>query len=338
MTSELTKTGSNRATDAARIDDVILQVKDLSVSFPRHGRETLVVSGVSFRLRRGRAMAIVGESGSGKTVTVRSLFRLLPPSARVRASQAVFDGIDLLRLDSAGMCDIRGRAMGMVFQNALSAFNPTIRIGRQLIEPLTLHGMCAKDEARHRAVRALADVGIPEPERVVSMYPFELSGGMRQRAMIAMATISKPVLLIADEPTTAVDVTLQRQILTLLARQRDAGMGVLLITHDLGVARAFCDDIVVMYAGEVMESGSIRDVLAAPKHPYTQGLIASTLELGHKSKLRSIPGNPVEPSRRPVGCPFHTRCPRADSSRCLEPQVLRPSSSGMTACWREAQS
>ena len=334
MRDDISARGSCQVAARPTSDEAVLDVQNLTVAFPRYGQETAVVSGVSFQLRRGRALAIVGESGSGKTVTVRSLFRLLPSAARIRADRADFDGVDLLGLDQAAMTDLRGRRMGMVFQNAQSAFNPTLKIGRQLTEPLTLHGLCPRSEAKRRAADALDRVGIREPRRMLSMYPFQLSGGMLQRAMIAMATITEPALLIADEPTTAVDVTLQRQILALLAKQRDAGMSVVLITHDLGVARAFCDDLVVMYAGEVMETGAVADVLAAPRHPYTAGLVASTLELGQRGKLRSIPGNPVEPGRKPSGCPFHTRCRSADASRCLQEQDLLPSDIGLTACWR----
>jgi len=317
----------------SRTDQALLRLAGLRVSFLRRGRRTDVLAGVDLEVPAGRAVAVVGESGSGKTVTMRAPFGLLPPTAQVSADAASFDGLDLL---SAGRKEVRGllgSRIGMVYQNALNALNPTLTISRQLSEVLLWHGVCSKREARQRVLDALADVGMPDPRQVAAQYPFQLSGGMRQRAMIAMATIGSPALLVADEPTTAIDVTLQRQVLDLLAAQRERGMSVVLVTHDLGVARYFCDDLVVMYAGRVLESGPTADVLAAPTHPYTRGLLASTLEIGGGRGLEAIPGNPVEPGRWPTGCPFAPRCPQAED-RCREPQLLRVLGNRRTACWK----
>jgi oligopeptide/dipeptide ABC transporter ATP-binding protein len=214
--------------------------------------------------------------------------------------------------------------------------NPTLTLERQLTEHLIWHGLCTKAEARKRAIRALGDVGIPDPEKRIRTYPFQLSGGMRQRAMIAMAMVTEPALLIADEPTTAVDVTVQRQILDLLAGLKERGTGIVMITHDLGVARYFCDDAVVMYAGRVVERAPMGKLLDDPRHPYSVGLLGSGVEVGGRDlPLRPIPGSPPDLSRRPEGCPFHPRCPRAELPRCgteQEPLTIGPSRDA--ACWK----
>ncbi|GAA2756736.1 ABC transporter ATP-binding protein [Actinopolymorpha rutila] len=354
-------------------DAPLLSVRDLHVHF-RRGKEILrAVDGVSFDLHAGRALAVVGESGSGKTVTARSLLRLLPRNARIADGQVWFnhaagsrDGDqhanrgdrpggrgrrdrgaagprDLLRLGEREMRRVRGRNIGMVFQNAMEAMNPTLTLERQLTEHLLWHGICGKAEARDRAVRALGDVGIPEPERRIRTYPFQLSGGMRQRAMIAMAMLTQPALLIADEPTTAVDVTVQRQILDLLVEVKNRGTGIVMITHDLGVARYFCDDVVVMYAGRVVERASTPDLLDTPRHPYSVGLLGSCVEIGDRGRaLAPIQGAPPDLARRPQGCAFHPRCGMAEAPRCLTDQPLLPlggDGSGGTggreaACWK----
>lgn len=313
----------------------LLTVSDLTVSFHAHDSVVRAVDKVNYSLRPGRALAIVGESGSGKTVSVRALLRLLPQTART-AGSALFDGRDLLSLSERELREIRGARVGMVFQNPMNALNPTVPLSRQLTEPLLWHGICGKAEARARAVATLADVGIPEPERRIRDYPFQLSGGMRQRAMIAMAVIADPALLIADEPTTAVDVTIQRQILDLLARYKRRGMAIIVITHDLGVARAFCDDILVMYSGRVMEHGPMTSVLNDPRHPYSRGLLASTLEIGDRgSAVEPIPGTPPDLTDVPAGCPFHPRCAVSEAPRCLDVQQLRVVDSGReVACWK----
>jgi len=319
-------------------DDVLLGVRDLRTTFQRDGEALTAVDGVTFDVHPGQALAIVGESGSGKSVTVRSVMRVLPRTARVTSGEARFGGHDLLALSERDMRRIRGREIGMVFQSAMEAMNPTLTLERQLTEHLLWHGLCTKAEARKRAVRALGDVGIPEPEKRIRTYPFQLSGGMRQRAMIAMAMVTEPALLIADEPTTAVDVTVQRQILDLLAGLKERGTGIIMITHDLGVARYFCDDAVVMYAGRVVERAPTRELLDDPRHPYTVGLIGSSVEVGGRGQpLAPIPGSPPDLTRRPEGCSFHPRCSRAEWPRChAEQELLSIGPGRQAACWKVA--
>jgi oligopeptide/dipeptide ABC transporter ATP-binding protein len=320
----------------------LLSVRGLVTEFGRGRTALRAVDGVSFDVEPGQALAIVGESGSGKSVTVRSLLRLLPRTARVPAGEAVFappgerPPRDLLALGNRELRRIRGREIGMVFQNAMEAMNPTLTLERQLTEHLLWHGICTKAEARRRAVQTLGDVGIPEPEKRIRTYPFQLSGGMRQRAMIAMAMVTNPALLVADEPTTAVDVTVQRQILDLLAGLKDQGTGIIMITHDLGVARYFCDSVVVMYAGRVAERAPTRELLDGPRHPYSRGLLGSSVELGDADRpLAPIPGSPPDLARRPVGCAFHPRCGQAESPRCQNDQELVSLDPGWdAACWK----
>jgi oligopeptide/dipeptide ABC transporter ATP-binding protein len=316
--------------------NALLTVDGLRTQFRRDGENLTAVDGVSFSVEKGKALAIVGESGSGKSVTVRTLLRLLPRTARIVDGRTDFEGRDLLKLSQRELRRVRGKDIGMVFQNAMEAMNPTLTVERQLTEHLLWHGICGKAEARTRAAQALGDVGIPEPERRLKMYPFQLSGGMRQRAMIAMAMITRPALLIADEPTTAVDVTIQRQLLDLLAGLKEQGTGIIMITHDLGVARYFCDEVLVMYAGRVMERSATIDLLDKPRHPYTIGLLGSSIEVGGRERpLVPIPGSPPDLARRPAGCPFQPRCAEADESRCSAEQPLLSVDSGHeAACWR----
>ncbi|NED95003.1 ABC transporter ATP-binding protein [Phytoactinopolyspora alkaliphila] len=302
-----------------------LEVEGLRTEFGLRDRVLRVVDDVSFTVEPGQALAIVGESGSGKSVAMRSVMRLLPKTGRIAGGQARLGGTDLLALSERQMRKVRGRDIGMVFQNAMEALNPTLTLERQLTEHLKWHGICDHAEAKRRAVETLGDVGIPEPEKRIRTYPFQLSGGMRQRAMIAMAMVTQPSVLIADEPTTAVDVTVQRQLLDLLAELKARGTGIIMITHDLGVARYFCDDAMVMYAGRVVEHGPIRRLLSRPAHPYTTGLFESTLEVGARQRaLLPIPGSPPDLAYRPTGCAFHPRCGRAEERCGREEQPLLP--------------
>lgn len=261
------------------MSEPMLQVENLRISFPRDGGRFVAVENLSYTVEPGKALAVVGESGSGKTVGVRGLLRLLPKEARIESGTATFGGRDLIALRDKDLRSVRGKEIGMVFQNAMEAMNPTISVGKQLMEALLWHKLCSRSEARERAVRALGDVGIPEPEKRIKMYPFQFSGGMRQRAMIAMALINNPKMIIADEPTTALDVTVQAQILDLLADIKSRGTSMIMITHDLGVARKLCDTAVVMRRGEMVESGDMAQILDAPQHEYTQMLLNSTLEV-----------------------------------------------------------
>ncbi|MGH2562710.1 MAG: ABC transporter ATP-binding protein [Thermomicrobiales bacterium] len=322
---------------AAVTNPPLLAVQDLQTRFFRPGGEVVrAVDGLSYQLAAGEAVAIVGESGSGKSVSVRSLLGLLPPAGRVVGGEAWFGGQDLLKLPERALRRVRGREIAMVFQDAMTALNPTFTIQRQLIEPLLWHDICRRAEARERALKALADVGMDRPELRLRQYPFQLSGGMRQRAMIAMALVTQPKLLIADEPTTALDVTLQRQILDIFKTLKERGMAIIMITHDLGVARYFCDSVVVMYAGKVMERGPVAEFIEHPRHPYSRGLLESTLEVGQSARrLAPIAGSPPDLAHRPSGCPFHPRCALAEERCRHEEQTLESFAAGReAACWK----
>ncbi len=274
-----------RASRSEPFSGPLLQIENLTTGFKRlDGSTFTAVDGVDLTLERGRALAIVGESGSGKSVTMRSMLGLLPKNGRILDGTALFQGKDLLTASERSMRSVRGKQIGMVFQNAMEALNPTISVGKQLCEALTWHRLCSKSEAKARAIRTLGDVGINEPERRFSMFPFQFSGGMRQRVMVAMALIAEPDLIIADEPTTALDVTVQAQVLDLLADIKDRGTGMIMVTHDLGVARRFCEDMVVMNSGKVVESGDITTVLDSPTQDYTKMLLSATLEVGDVSQ------------------------------------------------------
>lgn len=278
----------------------LLTIRDLTVGFALPDGVKDVVHDLDLSLPRSGALALVGESGSGKSVSMRSILGLLPSNARVRGSAVLSpqDGaeLDLIGAGESRLQRVRGNQIGMVFQNAMEAFNPSVPLGRQLAEALLWHGACDRRTAYRRAVEALADVGIPEPERRIKMYPFQLSGGMRQRAMIAMAIIARPELIIADEPTTALDVTVQKQILDLLAELRDRGMALLMITHDLGVARYLCDDAVVLRHGQLVEEAPVEQLLTSARDPYSQSLVDAALDLGGESpQLPDEDGDEVEP-------------------------------------------
>lgn len=303
----------------------ILQVSNLSVEFHTRAGINYAVNDVSFDLHAGETLGIVGESGSGKSVTCSAFMGLLPrpPAVIPTKAKAIFNGTDLLRTTEKQFNKLRGQSISMIFQDPMTALNPCMTIGDQVAEPLIIHKGLSKKEARRRAVEELALTGIPEPEKRAAAYPHEFSGGMRQRVMIAMALITRPQILIADEPTTALDVTVQKQVLDLLhARQQELGTAVILITHDLGVVRRYAHRIQVMYAGSIVESASAEELLQHPKHAYTRALMASIPAAQAKgSKLQTIPGLPPT-LRTPVqGCAFRPRNIIGKPELCLTQQL-----------------
>ncbi|MEJ2214977.1 MAG: ABC transporter ATP-binding protein [Gemmatimonadota bacterium] len=318
----------------------LLSVRDLRTWFHTDAGVARAVDGVSFDVGRGEVVGIVGESGCGKSVTSLSVMRLVPePPGEIQpGSRVEFDGRDLLSLSAAGMRAVRGNDIAMVFQEPMTSLNPVQRVGAQVAEPLRVHRGLDRSAARERALELLAMVGIPSPEERIDDYPHQLSGGMRQRVMIASALACEPALLIADEPTTALDVTIQAQILELLLDLRDRlGMAVILITHDLGVIAETCDRVVVMYAGRVVEQAPARDLFLDPRHPYTQGLLEALPQLDRRQeRLAVIPGAVPAPTAWPAGCRFHPRC-RYAWDRCTagEPELFPASSDHLDRCWLE---
>ena len=316
----------------------LLEVRDLRVSFSTYAGEVQAVRGVSFDLRRGETLAIVGESGSGKSVTAKSIMRLNPEANTiVRGGEILFEGEDILKLSEKRMQDIRGPKIAMVFQDPMTSLDPTMRVGRQITESLKEHLGLAGQRARERAVELLRLVGISNPEERVKQYPHQFSGGMRQRVVIAIALACDPQILIADEPTTALDVTIQAQILELLRElQEQLGMSVILITHDLGVVAHTAHRVAVMYAGKVVETGTLREIFYNPQMPYTWGLLASIpLPTADRSQdLIPIPGSPPDMHDPPKGCPFTPRCPYA-MQICAEemPGYTTFSAEHKAACW-----
>jgi len=298
----------------------LLRIENLRVGFGRPGREQLAVDGVSFSLAPGEVLGIVGESGCGKSVTALSILRLIPdPPGRIVSGRILLRGQDLSGVNEKAMNRIRGKEISMIFQEPMTALNPLFRVGEQIAETLRVHEGLSRAAARARALQLIAKVGINDPEQRLDQYPHELSGGMRQRIMIAIALACGPQILIADEPTTALDVTIQAQILVLLRDlQRELGMAVVLITHDLGVVAQVVDRVLVMYAGRIVEEGSVAAVFERPSHPYTRLLLESIPSLdGQQERLRSIPGMVPSLSNLPPGCRFHPRCPDARPA-CLE--------------------
>jgi len=299
----------------------LLQVDALVTAFQLDSGPLTAVDGVSWSLEKGKTLGIVGESGSGKSVTAFSINRLLPqPHGRIVSGRILFEGRELTTMPDAELRKVRGREIGMIFQEPMTALNPVHKIGRQLVEAVSLHEKLPPQAARERVVEMLRRVRIPSPESRLDAYPHQLSGGMRQRIMIAMAIINRPKLLIADEPTTALDVTVQAQILDLIADlQHELGMGVVLITHDLGVIAETCDDVAVMYAGRIVERAPVRELFARPRHAYTQGLLASIpkLDRAPKSRLRVIPGSVPSLVDQKDGCRFAERSERHHEARLL---------------------
>ena len=319
----------------------LLEVRGLSVHIPVPPHVLRAVDGVSFDLARGETLGLVGESGSGKTMTALALMRLLePPLSDLPTGEVRLDGQDLMRLSEREMSGLRGQALSMVFQEPMTSLNPVMSVGQQIAEPLRRHKKLAAAAALRRAEEMLELVGIPEPARVARGYPHQLSGGMRQRAMIAIALACQPALLIADEPSTALDVTVQAQLLELLAGlQRDFGTAMLLITHDLAVVAETAHRVAVMYAGRIIETGEVAAIFANPRHPYTQGLLASIprIEPQRAASLHEISGMVPNAAERPAGCTFAARCPRAVAQCWEHPPPLDPAGSGhRVACWRHA--
>ena len=292
----------------------LLEVKSLRTSFFTGEGEVRAVDGVSFSVEAGKLMGIVGESGSGKTATVLSIMRLLPESARITGGEILFEGKDLLKLPEPEMRAIRGAGIAMIFQEPMTSLNPVFTIGSQIGEAVRLHQHTARRETRERSIEALRMVGIADPERRIADYPHQLSGGMRQRVMIAMALACNPKVLVADEPTTALDVTIQAQILDLIRElQVRLGLAVILVTHDLGIVAEYADDVTILYSARVMEQASSRDLFANPLNPYTRGLLASIpgIDGARRERLQAIPGSIPSALRPPSGCRFHPRCPLA---------------------------
>ena len=290
----------------------VLEVEDLSVEFRIDGRWTPVVNDVSFAVGRGQTLAIVGESGSGKTVTSMALMRLLPERvSRIAGGRILFEGEDLTKRSNKGMNAMRGGVMSMIFQEPMTSLNPAFTVGAQIAEAVRLHRGLSRKQANAAAVEAMSSVGIAQAERRAGAYPYEFSGGMRQRVMIAMAVSCQPKLLIADEPTTALDVTIQAQILELLRElSTSVGMGMIFVTHDLGVVAEIADSVAVMYAGNIVENSPVHEIYARPRHPYTVGLLRSIPDAAHDRSMPifSIPGAPPRPKDFPSGCRFHPRC------------------------------
>ena len=315
----------------------VLEVKDLSVSFHTYGGEVQAVRKVNFDVFEKETLAIVGESGSGKSVTVQSIMRLLAmPPGEFKSGEILLDGENLIDKSEKQMEKIRGKDIGMIFQDPMTSLNPTMKIGRQITEGLIKHQGVSKKEAYERGIELLKLVGIPNPERRINQYPHEFSGGMTQRAMIAIALSCNPKVLIADEPTTALDVTIQAQILDLLRDiQEEMNTAIILITHDLGVVANAADRVAVMYGGKVVETGTVDEIFYQPKHPYTWGLLGSMPKLNNsKEKLQSIPGSPPDLKDPPKGCPFAARCPYS-MKVCDQhmPEFKTSSETQQTACW-----
>ncbi len=316
----------------------LLDVRDLRTEFFKSKKSSVTaVNGISFHINHGEIVGLVGESGCGKSVTSLSVMQLLrDTSGKITQGEIILDGEDLLKMKESDVRHIRGGKMSMIFQEPMSSLNPAMRVDKQLVEGIRLHSDLSKAEAREKAANILTLVGIPDPERVLRNYPHQLSGGMSQRVMIAMAMSCEPDLLIADEPTTALDVTIQAQILDLMKKiQEEKNMGILLITHDLGVVAEMCSRVIVMYAGKVVEEAPVQELFHNPQHPYTKGLIASVPKLGSGVKvLPSIPGSVPDLSAMPPGCKFAPRC-KVATAQCQseEPPLKQLAAEQKSRCW-----
>ena len=315
---------------------MLLEVKGLRTHFFSDDGVVKAVDGLDFTLEKGKTLGIVGESGCGKSVSALSIMRLISPPGRIVEGEILFESRDLIQLPEEAMREIRGNNISMIFQEPMTCLNPVFTVGDQIMEAIRLHQGASKAEARHRAIELLETVKIPAVDTRVDEYPHQMSGGMRQRVMIAMALACNPKLLIADEPTTALDVTIQAQILDLLKElQREFGMSIILITHDLGVIAEIADDVVVMYASKAVEHAVAEELYAEPLHPYTHGLFKSRPALGmsKEEELNVIPGTVPNPLRFPSGCKFHPRCPLAvDRCKEVEPQLRDLKPHHLVAC------
>ena len=339
MSEEKVITNINETPDsgAAGAEENVLEVKDLHTSFFTDSGEVQAVNGVSFNLGRGKILGVVGESGSGKSVTAYSIMQILASTGKVVKGEILFNGENILNYNKKQMDEFRGEKCSIIFQDPMTSLNPTFTVGWQLREALRLHTQYkTRSAANRRAIELLEMVGVNEPESRIKQYPFELSGGMRQRVMIAMALACEPDILIADEPTTALDVTIQAQILELMKDlQKKLGMAIILVTHDLGVIASMCDEIIVMYGGRVCERGTADDIFYHPCHEYTKGLLRSIPNVDNiKEKLVPIGGSPINMLAMPKGCAF---CPRCENALkvCLdqEPEELQMPDGHYAACW-----
>jgi len=317
----------------------LLEVSNLRVEFPTRRGTLVAVDDISFEISEGEILGVVGESGAGKSLTGAAIIGLLEPPGRIAGGEVRLEGERIDTLPYEQMRRIRGRRIGAIFQDPLTSLNPLYTVGRQLVETILTHIDIRPAEARERAIAMLADVGIPAPERRIDSYPHEFSGGMRQRVVIALALCTNPRLIIADEPTTALDVSIQAQILALLKRLcREHGTAVMLVTHDMGVIAETANRVAVMYAGRIAEIGAVRDVVQQAQHPYTHGLMGSIPVVGHEvERLEQIDGAMPRLTEIPPGCPFNTRCPIA-VERCFadRPDLMSTATSAQAACWRFA--
>jgi oligopeptide/dipeptide ABC transporter ATP-binding protein len=316
----------------------LLSIRDLRVGLRRRGQVSEIVRGVNLDVAPGEKLGIVGESGSGKTLTILSVLQLLPAPLEILGGSVSFDGEDLRGVPPRRLREIRGGEVAMVYQDPTSSLNPLLRVGTQIVETLRAHGS-ERDEAEARTREVIGHVGLSDPERVANAFPHELSGGMLQRVMIAIALSTSPRMLVADEPTTALDVTIQQQILELVETlQAETGMAVVWVTHDLGVVARLVDRVAVMYAGRIVEQAATRDIFERPQHPYTAALLGSLPgpATAHRAALRQIGGTPPDPARLGIGCPYRFRCASADEHCAAEePPLLHRGPEQVAACWKE---